>query len=186
MLAIARKLDAIHSLLSEREEFADWSSTTWSGAPKGTQWAPVRIHAQDTPLPPERSPEWLDVAQQVVADSPRAAEIVEIGDGTTDIVIKGPSPEKMQARRAFATHVLKLNEYLGDEQNWADVYAKGGPLWLYLGNRELVMSYPQEIKKALIEDVEEDSPQDAHEMGRDLLKFPCETGPGSVGMRMAE
>src|SRR5437763_1578054 len=60
--------------------------------------------------------------------------------------------------------------------------AEGGPLWLYLGNRELVMSYPDHTRRMMVQDVELDSPTDAQEMARDVLKEACAEGPNSVGM----
>jgi hypothetical protein len=109
--------------------------------------------------------------------------------GTSEVVFPKPSSEKYLVRSAFAKFQLKLHEYPeyfpNDGTVWEDVYAKGGPMWLYLGNRALVMSLPEHIKRAMIEDVEQDSPKDANEMGADILKFPGETGPGGVAMKVA-
>jgi hypothetical protein len=132
--------------------------------------------------PIDHSSEWLMTAQDQAKSNDRAVEVIENGD-TTDIVLRTPSEEKMQRRREFEAQHLRLSETLGDAEDWNEAYAKGGPMWLYIGNRELVMSYPEQVRSLMIEDVIEDSPKDAHEMGADLLKQPSETGPGSVAMR---
>lgn len=103
-----------------------------------------------------------------------------------DIVIPGPSDAKMERRIDFEGKYLKLHEYLEGDEDWTEAYAKGGPRWLYYGNRDLVMSYPEWTRQQMIMDIEEDSPEEAHEIGRDLLKQPCETGPGGMGMHIDE
>lgn len=102
-------------------------------------------------------------------------------DGETTVDIPPTSPEKQAARRMFADQQLGLTEYLKDpSQDWNEVYAKGGPQWLYIGNRELVMSLPFSTRRAMVADLEEDSPQQAHEMARDILKEAADaTGYGN-------
>lgn len=147
----------------------------------------VIARALDTLMPkrmivPSDWQEW----GQAVDDLVDRAVVMTTTETTAEVEIPPPSIEKQQARGMFESLHLRLHEHLGHSENWNHAYAIGGPMWLYLGNRDLVMTLPDQIKQALIEDVLEDSPQDAHEMGRDILKQACETGPGGVGMRMAE
>lgn len=81
----------------------------------------------------------------------------------------------------FEEQQLHLIDYLGDTEDWTEVYAKGGPMWLYIGNPELVKSLPDSTRRALVADLEEDSPQQAREMARDILKEPADaTGYGNA------
>jgi hypothetical protein len=109
----------------------------------------------------------------------RAPVIAADGD-TTDVNLPPPSAEKLAARRMFEKQSLHLVDYLGTGEDWTEVYAKGGPVWLYVGNRELVMSLPHSVRQALVADLEEDAPQQAKEMARDVLKESCDaTGFGN-------
>lgn len=103
-------------------------------------------------------------------------------DDSADIEIPPPNEERLEQRRIFEQQQLRLGEHLGTSEDWTEAYAKGGPMWLYLGNRDLVMSYPESIRAAMVEDVIATSPLDAEEMGRDVLKQAGEDGPGSVAM----
>jgi hypothetical protein len=118
----------------------------------------------------------------------RAAEVLGTGieGDPSEVILKVPSTEKQILRRLFEGQQLRLREHLGDGEDWTEAYAKGGPLWLYHGNRDLVMSYPDHVKAAMIADVDEDSHQDAHEMSRDILKAACESGPGGVAMMIGQ
>lgn len=135
-------------------------------------------------------PVMIDDGWGAWSEAPSTGAHTEItGDAEhTEVVVPATSAEKMEQRRHFEEHTLKLAEYFPDEDgtDWNEAYAKGGPRWLYYGNRELVMSYPDQVRAAMVEDVLEDSPQEAEEIGRDLLKFSGETGPGHVAMKMAE
>jgi hypothetical protein len=48
-------------------------------------------------------------------------------------------------------------------------YAKGGPMWLYLGDRDAIMAMPPEYRHRMVQDIEQDSPAQAQEVARDLL-----------------
>lgn len=119
--------------------------------------------------------EWPAAMVEAVAVE-HAAEIIQHGD-TATVELPSVSLERYHARWSFAKSTLKLDEALGDGEDWFDAYATGGPMWLYLGNRDLVMSYPVETRRAMIEDVELDSPQDAADMARDILKVPTQDVP---------
>jgi len=149
----------------------------------------VIARALDTlmaPIPADPWQDWDQAVDDVVNAAVDRSVALTTTETTAEVEIPPPSIEKQQARGMFESLHLRLHEHLGHSENWNHAYAIGGPMWLYLGNRDLVMTLPDQIKQALIEDVLEDSPQDAHEMGRDILKQACETGPGGVGMRMAE
>lgn len=89
-----------------------------------------------------------------------------------------PGSERHEQRLKFATNSLQL---AGPE---AVQYAMAGPLHVYLNDRELVMQYPMAIRRLMVQDVELDSPKDAQEMSRDILKS---TEAGMVGgVMMAE
>jgi hypothetical protein len=168
MIVIAKALDRIEFLSSR-----DTQWVAWDNEPTIRDGDSVALRSA-----------WLGHVggEEVVAEHERRTQITATEDDT-DVVIPAPSDEKKERRRQFERQNLKLSEFLGDSEDWSEAYAKGGPMWLYLGNRELVMSMPDGVRTALVQDVIEDSPQDAHEMGRDILKQPCEDGPGSVAMR---
>lgn len=151
MLVLARGLDQIMELVSHQAVAPeDWFTGEWS---------PSEVPSRSGP----------------------PVQITELGDNTL-VEIAPPSPEKLERRRQFERDHLRLHDALGgaaDGDDWADVYAKGGPMWLYVGNRELFMSYPDETRAAMVQDVLEDDPASAHEMGRDVLKQPMQaTGFG--------
>lgn len=127
---------------------------------------------------------WSAPAQ---AEAKPLIQATDVSEGERVVKLAPPTESKQLLRKQFAEGVLKLGTVLGDapaEMTWAEAYAKGGPLWLYTGNRDVVMTYPLEIRAAMVADVEEDDPHTAQEMGRDVLKQPSETGPGGVAMQM--
>lgn len=129
----------------------------------------------------ESSTNWDSWGDSVEQRLPQPVQITE-QDGETEVVIPPPSTEKMAKRMLFEQQALHLSEYLhDDDQDWTEVYAKGGPMWLYIGNPELVKSLPDGTRRALVSDLEEDSPQQAREMARDILKEPADaTGYGNA------
>jgi hypothetical protein len=109
-------------------------------------------------------------------------EVQHDGDNTV-VDIPPVSAEERDARREFAISALKLDEYYKDGNGdpirpkpddpdllWADVYATGGPVWLYENDREFVMTLSPSIKQHLVADVTMNDPKYAHEMARDILK----------------
>jgi hypothetical protein len=123
------------------------------------------------------------------APEPRPKEnrvTVKQQDDASEVIIPPVSEHKQELRRKFEQSVLKLESVLGDGADWTEAYARGGPLWLYHANRDLVMSYPRSTRAAMVADVEEESPEDAQLMSIDVLKYPGETGPGGTGMHVAE
>lgn len=165
LLVIARALD---ELLACQFVEATPKADAWGGWVAHDPTTAITQQMTNEPVPPQR----VRINQ---------------GEDTSEVVLPKVSPERYIARTAFADAQLKLNDHLGaGEVDWIAAYGVGGPMWLYLGNRDLVMSYPEEIRRRMVEDVEQDSPEDAHEMSRDILKAACETGPGSPAMHIAD
>lgn len=133
-------------------------------------------------IPPADEPYLSDDAKHATVLRERAIEAeskgvrVELKGDTAEVVIPPPSEERMAARRMLEQQRLKLAEahpeIFGPEHDWTEMYAKGGPLWLYnlIGGREIVMEYDVEVRRAMVQDVEQDDVAEANNMGRDLLK----------------
>lgn len=51
-----------------------------------------------------------------------------------------------------------------------DAYVKGGPLWLHAYDRDFVVGLPEHLRRALVQDLEQYAPNDAHLLARDILK----------------
>ncbi len=105
--------------------------------------------------------------------APRAS-VVEVVGGEVTINLPPASPERKQKRRELA-EAIQLEESI--EGVSAEDYAKGGPLWLYYGNRDFVKAMPPDIIMTMVLDVNEDDPIEAALMSRDLLKYDDVEGP---------
>jgi hypothetical protein len=99
-------------------------------------------------------------------------------DGTV-VHLPPASEEHQELRRKFATDVLRLTEVYGEDDGakYVESYAKAGPLLLYYSDRDFVMGLPDDYKRAMVRDVSDASPKEAHEMGRDVLKDKEPGGP---------
>lgn len=120
----------------------------------------------------------------------RAVEAMN-NSGPIDVVLPPPTPEKMDRRRMFERQRLKLATVLTNEvepdDGWTEIYAKGGPLWLYANNRELVMTYDEDTRRTMVKDLLEDDPDAAHQMSIDVLKRETgdtdfESGAGALAV----
>lgn len=128
----------------------------------------------------------LDIQPLATADyPPKAVEVHDDGDHI-EVNLAAVDEAKGNARRIFAEHILDLQNTLGGDEDWVGAYAKGGPLWLYYANREIVMGFSEAARQEMVRDVEEYDPEEAQLMSRDILKFPSETGPGGTGMMIAD
>jgi hypothetical protein len=87
------------------------------------------------------------------------------------------SDEQREARRRLAFQIGLENDF-GVEG--IDTYVKGGPLWLYYGNRDYVLGLSKDVQTAMVEDVMQTSPAEAVEMGRDLFKARGDEARGTV------
>lgn len=112
-----------------------------------------------------RPPEKIDLDQQRTVQ-------VRNTDGSVVVDVPEVSEEVEAERYEFAIKQLKLHEQYGEEagKEYARSYAKGGPLVLYYTDRDFVLGLTDDLKAAMVQDVEQHSPAEAHEMARDLLK----------------
>lgn len=106
-----------------------------------------------------------------------------------EIELPPASADKQERRRLLARQQLKLNDVLpgADITDWNETYVKGGPVWLYNADREVLMSFDYPVRQQMIADVEEDNPQLAYEMSLDILKQPAgepdfENGSGALAV----
>ena len=110
------------------------------------------------------------------------------GEDSTLIDIKPVSDEKRERREAFAREVLDFGAYTKelelDEDTAVQAYGLGGPVWLYIGNRDLFLQYPWEVRRMMVRDVLEEDPETARDMGRDVLVL--EEDAGEAWVRTAE
>jgi hypothetical protein len=98
------------------------------------------------------------------------------------VTVPPASEERQNTRRAWALQRNLGSAFLGmDDEEAADAFAKGGPVWLYYGNRPAIMQMPDDWKRALVIDVEQDSPRLAQSLGRDVLK---DLDPGAPNVTM--
>lgn len=151
LVALAQAVDNVYAAVSRLKEeqeqpWDNWGTTDW---PDG---APIpEGEVEPTRVDGERARLETDADGNVVVDLPPVTE------------------EKRQERREFA-------ERIGLEGELVEAYAKAGPLWLYYGNRQHVMGLPEEWRREMVVDVMEQSPAEAQEMGRDVLK---DASPGN-------
>jgi hypothetical protein len=99
---------------------------------------------------------------------------VVAGDEHVEIVLPSVTPAQQDARRKLAVQIGLAADF-GDDG--VDAYVKGGPLWLYYGNRNYVLGLPAWAHELMVNDVMETSPQEATEMGRDLF---MKRGPDGI------
>ena len=99
----------------------------------------------------------------------RPTQAISVGANTVDLPV--PTEEQRLARLYWALK-RKLWDFIPLEQEQAcEAFAKGGPMWLYLGNRDAVMAMPVEWRRELVEMVAEDSIAQSQELGADILKI---------------
>lgn len=105
-------------------------------------------------------------------EEPSGAITTETGsDGENVVVLPTPSAEQYHARTELASKHMKLDEaFPKADFDPIEVYAKGGPAWLYIYDRELVMGMADGIKQAMVRDLMADDPAAAADMARDILK----------------
>lgn len=91
--------------------------------------------------------------------------------GAAIVDLPKPTPEQIDFRGELVSR-LGLRDQYGDElgEKAEDSFVRGGPLLLYLSDREFVNGMADDIKRLLVSDVELSSPREAHEMSRDILK----------------
>lgn len=114
--------------------------------------------------------EWEEPAESREDWNRRRAFEVEHSEDLEKSLVTLPSvsEEKKAKRRALAEAMALDTEFPGIEA--VETYAKGGPVWLYTGNRDFVMGLPDHMRAEMVRDVLEDDPETAHDMGKDILK----------------
>lgn len=168
---VKRPVDALLSLAHEIDRLKARVDALEAGGAGWDSWG-------DEPEPTIESLHGAETAEPPVTVTPES------------VMFRPVSEEKQARRRQFADQQLHLQQALSnvdDTEDWIEHYVMGGPLWLYYGNRELVMSYPDEVRAQMVADVDEESSEIAHEMSRDILKHPCEvpdvaSGQGAIGI----
>lgn len=172
VLAIARIVDELERHVNNLEKAGgDWGA--WDLDVDLT--SPVAATRADQPRTN------YGALMEATAPTPEAAN--------TEVELDVPTPSltKLITRARLETQAIRIGDYLNDHsEDWNEAYARGGPVWLYTLNRELVMSLPEDARIAMIQDVEEDNPALAQEMGRDMLKQAGETGPGASAMMITD
>ncbi len=142
LLLLAEAIDTL--VAQQRDREAEWDEAlTWDATP-------VRDPHDFTPLPDVRAR-------------------VEGGE----VVLPPASPERQAERERWARSVnLASFEPLMLPDDFYDAFAKGGPRWLYYqeGGRKLIMQMPEWTRRALVQDVAQDSTAEAQEIGADILK----------------
>lgn len=93
--------------------------------------------------------------------------------------IKRVDEEREAQRREFAVSTLLIEE-VWPGIGATEAYVLGGPTWLYEFDRGHVMQLPAGIKRMLVDDLLQDDPQAALDMGKDILRAESD-GPPSTG-----
>lgn len=91
--------------------------------------------------------------------------------GAAIVDLPKPTPEQIDFRGELVGRLGLQDQYgitVGEQAE--DSFIRGGPLLLYLSDREFVNGMADDIKRLLVSDVEVSSPREAHEMARDILK----------------
>lgn len=114
-------------------------------------------------------------APEPVAQGERST-ISQEGEDSATVELPPVSEEQKHQRREWAKGV-GLDDALPLVPGAAEAYVKGGPLWLWYGNRAFVVGLPDSFKKQMVEDVSKQSVQEAKELGADILK---DAAPGEL------
>lgn len=197
MLAIAEALDRIEILLVERlaeqpaaDPWGAWEAESLTAGAHDSVLA-ARIEALEERLaaaPDEQTARALEAKLRLLKDDggvieqPNPGVRVSVGE---DSVIELPAarPARQAARRAFAETCGLYNfidKPLITAEEFIENYAVGGPMWMYLSDRSAVMALPREWRARMVEDIEQDSPIEASEVARDILKVPTAGDPDEV------
>jgi hypothetical protein len=107
----------------------------------------------------------------LVDNSGAATETDYDEEGNAVVNLPPATPEQIDFRGELVGR-LGLRDQYGDElgEQAEESFIKGGPLLLYLSDREFVNSMADDVKRQLVVDVEQSSPREAQEMARDILK----------------
>jgi hypothetical protein len=121
--------------------------------------------------PWEAELDWNDhdthAAEAIHGPADKRARII---DG--EVIVSEVSADRQFNRAEFARKARLAEFWDGlSVDDFVDAYVKGGPRWLVYANRAAVMAMPYGVRQALVADVLLDSPSEAKEIGRDILKI---------------
>lgn len=200
LLFLADRVEQLEDRIAELEDGpaeSDWS--TWGDVPPQEEWSPdpaveKELAEAREALKGNEDPEESKALRATIfllEDELRPPQedgvdldqnrTTQITDESGAVLIEVPTvdEETEEIREKFARDVLCLTDAYGDEPGEAYIraYRKGGPLVIYYTDRDFVMGLSDDVKQAMVKDVLELSPQEAHEMGRDILKDLDPGGP---------
>lgn len=95
--------------------------------------------------------------------------VTEVTDDGIVTTVPEVDEERKSARRELAKR-MRLADEIPSDEDLVEAYVKGGPLWLYYGNRDFVMTLPDDMRKEMCEDVLVDSKTEGRQMAADVLK----------------
>lgn len=108
-----------------------------------------------------------------ITHGPEDDSKVIVADGADGLIVELPAtdPKRQNQRRVFGRDVLKLEDHFPGIDA-VGAFMLGGPLWLYSTKegRDFIIGLPDDYKRALVNDVAQDSAADALDMGKDILK----------------
>jgi len=181
MLALARAIDALDVKLSkliDQEPTTDeWGKWEAPDEPDASDELRAVLAALETETDPEER-DALEARRRLLTDDGSNQElglaegkraVVESDEDGAAVSLPTPSKRQVERRMLFTEKVLKEThpEYY---EAYRESFLRGGPRILYYGDRDFVMQLPDEWRRVFVEDVEEDSPAEAHEIARDILK----------------
>lgn len=197
LLLLADAVDALAQQESEPDPWAGWGKATTEAAPapvdkSGVEAELVELEAQlhgcEDVAESKVLRAKIDLKRdELVEHAPPAEQALEqrrtvsVDNGGEIVVeVPEPTPEQEVARGKFLADSLfsAMVDQYGEEaaDTYATSYLKAGPLLLYYTDRDFVNGLPDPMKFKMVEDVEQFSPNEAAEMGRDILK---DLSPGS-------
>jgi len=186
-LAAKKPGDALLILAEALDELeAAGDGMDWSGG----DWEPSAQEALDYAMEQALR---TNVGPDGLTDHERAqheAALLAMGDSAHEYELPEPSEEKMEFRRMFERQQLNLAATLGEDagdEDWTEVYAKGGPWWLWSERRDIVMGLPYATRQMMVADIEQDNPLTAHQVAIDILKREAgepdfENGSGALAV----
>jgi hypothetical protein len=113
-----------------------------------------------------------------------AAPSVVHYEGDRVVIDLPPASEERKHQREALARRMDLGANLNmDEEEAVRAYKLGGPLWLYYAGadgQKFIYTLPREWRLAMIEDVMQDAPREAHEMSRDILRYDDSEGHSTL------
>jgi hypothetical protein len=105
-------------------------------------------------------------------------------EGDRVVIDLPPASEERKHQREALARRMDLGANLNmDEEEAVRAYKLGGPLWLYYAGadgQKFIYTLPREWRLAMIEDVMQDAPREAHEMSRDILRYDDSEGHSTL------